>query len=71
MFPIFTPTSTFQTSLKMVIEYYPKYIERLGLNPQEVIDFLDTYFTYEKIEGDYGGEYWNYFCVRTLYKTKR
>lgn len=50
--------------LKMVIEFYPKYIERLGLNPQDVLDFLNQYFTYEKIEGDYGQEYWNYFCVR-------
>lgn len=51
--------------LKMVIEYYPKYIERLGLNPKDVTDFLDKYFTYEKIEGDLGSkDYWNYICVR-------
>lgn len=50
--------------LKMVIEYYPKYIENLGGNPQEVMDILNKYFTLEKIEGDYGGEYWNYYCVR-------
>lgn len=53
-------------NLKMVIEYYPKYIERLGLNPQDVLDFLDKYFTYTKIEGDFSGqnEYWNYYCIR-------
>lgn len=52
------------TDLKMVIEYYPGYIKNLGLNPQDVIDFLNKYFTYVKIDGDYGEDYWNYFCVR-------
>ena len=52
------------TNLKMVIEYYPKYITRLGLNPQDVLDFLDKYFAYSRIEGDYTEEYWNYFCIK-------
>lgn len=51
-------------NLKMIIEYYPKYIERLELNPQDVLDFLDKYFTYSRIEGDYTEEYWNYYCIR-------
>jgi len=51
--------------LKMIIEYYPKYVEKLGLNPKDIIDFLDKYFTYEKVEGDLASEeYWNYFCIR-------
>ena len=52
-------------NLKMVIEYYPKYIEKLGLNPQDVLDFLDKYFTYDKIEGDLSSEsYCNLYCTR-------
>ena len=50
--------------LKLIIEFYPKYIENLNLNPQDVIDFLDKHFTYSKIEGDYTSEYYNFFCVR-------
>jgi FkbM family methyltransferase len=59
-------TSTIENNprLKMVIEYYPKYILEGGGDPQEVISFLDKYFTYEKIPGDYGDGYWNYFCIR-------
>lgn len=52
--------------LKMVMEFYPEYIEKMGLNPQDVTDFLDKYFTYSIIDGDYGGKYWNYFCVRRV-----
>lgn len=51
-------------NLKMVIEYYPKYIESLGNKPKDMMDFLDRYFTYERIKGDYGQGYWNYFCRR-------
>lgn len=50
--------------LKMVIEYYPEYIEKLGGNPQDVMDILNTYFILEEIKGDYGGKYWNYYCKR-------
>lgn len=50
--------------LKMVIEYYPKYIKNLGLDPQAMLDFLDQYFTFEKIEGDYNEDYYNFFCTR-------
>ena len=51
--------------LKMIIEYYPQYIKNMGLNPQDMLDFLDKYFTYEKVEGDLSSnEYWNYFCTR-------
>lgn len=51
--------------LKMVIEFYPQYIKNMGLNPQDMIDFLDKYFTYEKIEKDLdSATYWNYLCTR-------
>ena|SRR3990167_8027076 len=50
--------------LKMVIEYYPECIEKCGNNPQDMMDILDKYFTYEKIEGDYTDTYWNYICKR-------
>lgn len=51
--------------LKMVIEYYPEYITKLGNNPQDVLDFLDKYFNYERIKGDFENEaYYNLYCVR-------
>lgn len=51
-------------NLKMVIEYYPAYIEKLGNKPQEMLDILNKYFTYKVIPGDYGIDHWNYYCVR-------
>ena len=51
-------------NLKMVIEYYPKYIERLGLNPKDMTDFLDKYFIYSRIEGEYSDECYNLYCER-------
>lgn len=59
---------TFQKNpqLKMVIEYYPKYMKNLGNNPQDMMNILDKYFNYRKIEGDYGDGYWNYFCERKV-----
>lgn len=51
--------------LKMVIEYYPQLIEELGNNPADMMDILNKYFKYEKIEGDLDGDkYWNYYCER-------
>lgn len=50
--------------MKMVCEFFPKYIRDAGNNPQEMVDILDKYFTYSVIEGDYGNGCWNYFCVR-------
>ena len=44
--------------LKMVIEYYPKCIEELGNNPDDMLAILDKYFTYQRIPGDYNDEYW-------------
>lgn len=51
-------------NLKMVIEYYPKYIENTGLNPKDMMDILNKYFNYKVIPGDYGDGYWNYYCTR-------
>ena len=51
-------------NLKVVIEYYPKYMRKLGNKPEDMMEILDKYFTYEKIKGDYTDEYWNYFCTR-------
>lgn len=52
--------------LKMIIEYYPRYIENLGLNPQDMIDFLEKHYkdSYAKIEGDYTEDYYNFFCSK-------
>ncbi len=50
--------------LKLVIEYYPACILGVGNRPEDMMAILDTYFTYEKLEGDYGDEYWNYLCRR-------
>lgn len=50
--------------LKMVIEYYPKYILDAGLNPQDMLDIINKYFTYEVIKGDYTNGCWNYLCMK-------
>ncbi len=50
--------------LKMVIEYYPSYIEKLGNKPQDMLDILDKYFTYTRVEGEFDETHWNYYCVR-------
>lgn len=48
--------------MKMVCEYYPKYIKDAGGDPNDMMDIVNKYFTTEVIEGDYGEGYWNYFC---------
>ena len=50
--------------LKMVIEYYPKYIRGAGCDPQEFMDILNKYFNYMIIPNDYEEGCWNYFCIR-------
>ncbi len=50
--------------LKMIIEYYPKYIKAAGGEPEEVMRILDKYFRHSPIEGDYGDGYWNFYCER-------
>jgi len=58
------PTFEANPQLKMIIEYYPKYIEGAGCDPKEFWQILDKYFTYERIEGDYTDEYYNLICKR-------
>ena len=50
--------------LKMVVEYYPKYIESAGLNPADFREIIDKYFEFEIIPGDYKDGCWNLFCKR-------
>lgn len=50
--------------LKMVIEYYPKYIEDAGLSTKEFRDIIDKYFEFKIIPGDYSSNCWNLFCIR-------
>lgn len=59
-------TKTFEKNpnLKMVFEYYPKYIEETGGSAEEVKKVIDKYFDYYIIEGDYGKTHWNWFCTR-------
>lgn len=49
--------------LKLVIEFYPECIKKLGNDPDSMMAILDKYFTYEKIVGDYTDTYWNYICI--------
>ena len=53
-------------NLKMVIEYYPKYIRDAGLNPDDFMAIINKYFTYEVIPGDYSENCWNYLCKRKV-----
>ena len=58
------PTFEANPQLKMIIEFYPKYIEGAGCDPKEFWLILDKYFIYKKIEGDYTSEYYNLICER-------
>lgn len=51
-------------NLKMVIEFYPKYILDAGCDPKEFQDFIDKYFIHTTIPGDYEGNCWNLFCTK-------
>jgi len=65
-------TKTFESNpnLKMVFEYYPKYIKDGGGSPEEVKAIIDKYFDYYVIEGDYGSRqtagdfHCNWFCKK-------
>ena len=50
--------------LKMIIEYYPKYIENAGLTTKEFKEVIDQYFEFEIVPGDYNEGCWNLFCTR-------
>lgn len=49
--------------LKMVIEYYPKYIRDAGLDPLEYKTIIEKYFNYTIIPGDYSGDCENWYCI--------
>ena len=51
-------------NLKMVIEFYPEYIKNAGCDPDEFMEIINKYFTYEVVPGDYSDGCWNYFCTR-------
>jgi FkbM family methyltransferase len=51
-------------NLKMIIEYYPKYLEAAGNNPDELMAYLKDKFTIEEVIGDLGGGCVNYLCKR-------
>ena len=51
-------------NLRMIFEYYPKYIRDAGGSPEEVMSILNTYFDLQVIPGDYGEGYWNLYCTR-------
>ena len=54
--------------LKLIIEYYPEVVKKLGNNPKDILDILDKYFIYNQVKGDLGKDYWNYYAIR---RTKR
>lgn len=53
-------------NLKMVIEFYPKYIKDAGCDPAEFQIIIDKYFTHKLIPGDYSEGCWNLYCERRI-----
>ena len=60
-------------SLKMVVEYYPSYVENAGGSIDEVMAILNKYFVIQKIKDDYDdpnpdktNEHYNLFCTRKV-----
>ena len=49
--------------IKMICEFYPKYIKSAGGDPDFFKNKLLKYFDIEIIDGDYGNGYWNYLCL--------
>ena len=52
--------------LKMIVEWYQKYIEGADCSPDEFWEIINKYFTWTKIEGDYCEEYYNIYAERKL-----
>jgi len=50
--------------MKMIVEFYPKYIKGAGCSPEKFMEILNKYFTYTVIPDDYTEGCWNYFCTR-------
>jgi hypothetical protein len=59
---------TFERSknLKMIFEYYPKYVKDAGGDMKDVDKILEKYFTWVIVPGDYSDGCWNYFCKRRV-----
>ena len=51
-------------NLKGTLEFYPKYLKNLGSDPDEFMAFVNKYFTWERISGDYNDECQNLWCIR-------
>lgn len=51
-------------NMKMVIEYYPKYILDAGDKPEEFQEIIKRYFKISVIPSDYTEDCWNLFCER-------
>ena len=51
-------------NLKIVLEYYPKYVEDAGGSMEDIDKILNKYFNVEEIKGDYQDGCWNLFCTR-------
>tara|TARA_S200000501_G_scaffold345944_1_gene358988 strand:- start:387 stop:1208 length:822 start_codon:yes stop_codon:yes gene_type:complete len=49
--------------IKMICEFYPKYIESAEGDPDAFKNNLLKCFDIEIIHGDYGDGYWNYLCL--------
>ena len=49
--------------LKMVCEYYPKYLQKLGEVPDDFLNFVEKYFDITVLN-DYDTDHWNFYCVR-------
>jgi len=48
--------------LKIIIEFYPKYLKKLGSGPEETLNFLQSRFSKIEKMKDYGEGYWNLYC---------
>lgn len=51
-------------NMKMIIEFYPKYIESGGCSVEDFQEIIDKYFNKEIIPDDYTEGCWNLFCTR-------
>lgn len=50
--------------LKMIVEYFPKYLEAAGNKPEELMELLNKDFTIKEVIGDLGDGVCNYLCIR-------
>ena len=50
-------------NLKMIMEYYPEYMRKLGNDPEKFLKQVEERFNVEFVEGDYGKDHWNLFLT--------